>query len=109
MARTVLYAAAAGSTTAGMCVPLTATGTSPATVTTTLAFALLELKNQPDGTFLTRPSSRPYIHGIMINGKKKAVPGMLVSMSGCQPKACRVTFFIGQAVRNFSVFCLNYD
>lgn len=63
----VCFAAVPGATTAGTCVPPTAT--------TTTAFLLPELMDLPDGKCLTRPSSCPRA---ILHGKKQVEPGMLV-------------------------------
>ncbi len=56
-AAAVWFAAVHGTTTAGTCDPLTATGTSLLTATTTTAFVLPELMDLLDGKCLTRSSS----------------------------------------------------
>ncbi len=66
--------AAAGTTTRGTCVRRTATTTSPATGTTTLASAVLKLKTELDGSDLNRPVSSP-----SDDGEKKSAPGVLVA------------------------------
>ena len=91
LARSVLFAAVPGTTRRETAAVLTVTGTSPTTVTITLASVVPELTTGSDGPNLNRSSFRPF----NCKWRNPMAPGVLVAQGGCLANAHRWVAYLG--------------